>query len=97
MLLRERKFLPCELSHRRRHEWIIDVRTGRKRYAPMCHRALRIEPRRFLERADRATVIETVKERQALIEITLRFRVFCCDLARVRAKPIVKWLARIAA
>ena len=73
------------------------MRTGGKRRAPMCHGALRIEPRRFLERADCAPVIKTMKQRQALVEITLRLCVLCCDLARVRAEPVVKWLARIAA
>jgi hypothetical protein len=58
---------------------------------------LRIEARRFLERADRASMIETMKQRQALVEITLRLCVLCCDLARVRAEPVIKWLARIAA
>jgi hypothetical protein len=39
----------------------------------MRHGALGITPRRFLERADCASVIEAMKQRQALIEITLRF------------------------
>ena len=39
----------------------------------MRHRAFRIEPRRFLERANRRAVIEAVKKREALIEIALRF------------------------
>ncbi len=73
------------------------MRTGSEGGAPMSHSALRIEARRFLERSDRASVIETMKQRQALVEVTLRLCVLCCDLARVRAEPIVKWLARIAA
>jgi hypothetical protein len=42
----------------------------------MCHGASGIEARRFLERPDRASVIETVKQRQALVEVTLRLCVF---------------------
>ena len=79
------------------HEWIIDVRTGSERGAPMSHGALRIEPRRFLERANCAAVIETMKQCQALVEVTLRLCAFRCDLARVRAEPVVKWLTSIAA
>ena len=37
----------------------------RQRDPPMRHRALRIEPRRFLERPDRRAVIEAKDERAA--------------------------------
>jgi hypothetical protein len=73
------------------------MRTGGKSGAPMCHGTFRIQPRRFLEGPDRASVIETVKQRQALVEVTLRLCVFCCDLARIGSKPIVNRLTRIAA
>ena len=65
--------------------------------APMCHGALRIEARSFLERTDCASVIETMQQRQTLVEVTLRFCVFCRDLTRVRAKSVVKRLGRIGA
>ena len=73
------------------------MRTGSEGGPPMSHSALRIEARRFLERADRASVIETMKQRQALVEVTLRLCVFCCDLARVRTEPVINRLARVAA
>src|SRR5580704_2133787 len=38
-----------------------------------------------------------MKQCQALVEITLRLCAFCCDLARVSAESVVKWLGRIAA
>jgi hypothetical protein len=63
----------------------------------MSHGASRVEPSRFLERPDCASVIEPMKQRQALVEVTLRLCVFCCDLARVGSKPIVNRLTRIAA
>ena len=39
----------------------------------MRHRAFRIEPRRFLKRANRRAMIEPMIEREALIEVALRF------------------------
>jgi hypothetical protein len=56
------------------------------------HRAIRIRVRRFLEGTDRGGVIETVNESEALIEITLRFRVFRCDFAGVGAEIVPKRL-----
>src|SRR4029077_10590558 len=38
-----------------------------------------------------------MKQCQALVEITLRPRAFCFDLARVRTEPVVNRLARVAA
>ena len=72
ILLGELEFLPRQLGCRRRHDGKIDVRPARERDSPMCHRAFRVEPSRFLKRADRLAVIETVQEGQSLIEVTLR-------------------------
>jgi hypothetical protein len=63
----------------------------------MCHGALRIEARSFLEGADCSAMIETMKQRQALVEITLRLSALCRDLTRVIAESLVKGFGRIAA
>src|SRR5262249_28384508 len=93
-LLSEPKFLPCKLSCGRWNGHRINVRTARERYAPVRHRAFRIEFRGLLKRADRGAMIESVEKTQALIEISLCFSRFGRDLARIGAQALVKRLLR---
>ena len=74
VFLRELQFLPGQLGRRRRDQRVIDMRPVRQRDPPMRHRALRIEPRRLLERPDRRAMIEPIEEPQPLVEIALRLR-----------------------
>ena len=92
VLLREREFLPSQLRGGRRHDRVLMC--GPQASAiPQCAIAhFRIEPRRFLKRANRRAVIETVEESEALIEIALRFRRVGRDLARIRTEPLEKRL-----
>ena len=47
--------------------------------------------------ANGRAVVETVQKRQSLIEISLRLRRICRDLARIGTKPLKEWfLADIA-
>jgi hypothetical protein len=81
ILLGELEFLPRQLGCWRRHRGKVDVRPTRQRDSPMCHRAFRVEPSGFLERADGRAVIKTMQEGQFLIEVTLRPRRIGCDFA----------------
>ena len=58
----------------------------------MRHRAIRIGIRRFLEGTDRGGMIEPVNESKALIEVTLRLRIFRGDFACVSAEIVAKRL-----
>ena len=60
----------------------------------MRHRAFRIEPRRFLKRANRRAVIEAVKKGEALIEIALRLWRIGRDLARIGTESVEERLFR---
>jgi hypothetical protein len=56
----------------------------------MSHRALRVDLRGLLKRANRRAMIETVNQRETLIEVTLRLRGLRRDLTRINAKTFVK-------
>src|SRR5438874_9619205 len=81
ILLGELEFLPRQLSRRWRYRGKIDVGSAGERDSPMCHRAFRVELRRFLKRTNGRAVIKTMQECQSLIEIALRTRRIGCDLA----------------
>ena len=65
---------------------IVDVRAERERNAPERHRCRRIELRRAAEHPDGAAVIESVDERQTLIEELLRVRIGGGDFEVVRTE-----------
>src|SRR5438552_8510488 len=84
ILLSELEFLPRQLRRRWRHDRKINMRSTGERDSPMCHRAFRIELRRFLKRTNGCAMIKTMQKCQSLIEIALCFRRIGCDLARIR-------------
>ena len=60
------------LLRRLRRDRRVDVRPERERHAPVAHRAVGIDRRGLLERANRLGVVERVGQRQALVEVALR-------------------------
>src|ERR1051325_12105923 len=94
MFLSQPRLLPSKLRCGRWNGHRINVRTACERYAPVRHRAFRIEFRGLLKRAYRCAMIESVEKAEALIEIALCFRRLGRDLARMGTEAVVKWLFR---
>jgi hypothetical protein len=57
----------------------------------MRHRAIRVEPGRFLKRSNRTPVIEPEDELQSLIEKLLGVRRRRGDLVMVITEPFLEW------
>src|SRR5690349_1923591 len=73
ILLGELEFFPRQLRRWWWHRGKVDVGPASQCDSPMCHRAFRVELCRCLKRTNGRAMVESMHERQSLIEVPLCF------------------------